>query len=216
MVLRMLSSRRMLTPSGSQRAALPVLTGLKVRRRSAACVCALLVLALGISACGSDSSDSTTTSTLSAVQEANNLVEQGLHAASIGQTQTAIADFQAAISKDPANPLPYYDLGVIYQETLKNPTLAAEYYNKAILADPTDKPAIYNLAILETPRNPGEAINLYYQILKIDPKDADSLFNVGLLLVKNRATAATGRTDLLKAIALDPSLRSRVPKNVKL
>ena len=46
-----------------------------------------------------------------------------------------------------------YDLGVIYQK-LNNPTAAANYYTKALLVDSTYKPALYNLAIVETTRHP--------------------------------------------------------------
>lgn len=211
----MLFARKMLVPAKKRHSIISSLDRPQVGRRIAASLGVLLAVGIGAAACGSNSSDSTTT-TLSAVEQSNTLVEQGLHAASIGQVQQAVADFKAAISRNPVNAVPYYDLGVIYQQRLNQPALAAEYYNKALLANPTDTAALYNLAILDTSTDPQEAINLYYRILKVDPNDADTLFNVGLLLVKTKATAATGRADLRKAIKLDPSLASRVPKNVKL
>jgi tetratricopeptide (TPR) repeat protein len=144
---------------------------------------------------------------------ANASVSRGLRAESSGQPQQAISDFKAAVAVDPADPIAYYDLGVMYQQYVKDPTQAATYYNRAILADSSYRPALYNLAILESPSNPQGAISLYNQLLKINPNDSNVLFNLGLLLI-NQGQQAQGQSDVNKAVAINPALKSRVPAGV--
>lgn len=149
----------------------------------------------------------------SASSSASSFIAQGLSAESSGQTQQAINDFHSAVSKDPTNAISYYDLGVLYQQRLNQPGQASDEYNKALLANPNYKPALFNLAILDTSTSPQSAISLYNQLLKIDANDANVNFNLGLLLYDEGQTAQ-GILHLQKAIVLDPSLRTRVPKNV--
>lgn len=180
----------------------------QVRKRRlgrAAIPASLAAIALFAAACSS--SPSTPSS------EANSLISQGLAAESHNQVQQAVSDFNQAAAKNPSSAIPYYDLGVVYQEKLSEPAQAQSEYSKATLADSTYRPALFNLAILETASNPGNAINLYNQLLKLNPNDANVLFNLGLLLIAQNQ-AATGHADLKKAISLDPSLASRVPKGI--
>ena len=72
---------------------------------------------------------------------------------------------------------------------------------------------MFNLATLEASSNPQNAITLYNQLLKLKPNDANVLFNLGLLLIAQNQPV-TGHADLKKAISLDPSLSSRVPKGI--
>lgn len=168
----------------------------------------LIVIALFAAACGSSSP--------SPSSAADSLIVQGLKAESHGQTQQALSDFQASVKKDPTNAVGYYDLGVIYQEYLGNPTQSAAEYNKALLVSPNYKPAMYNLATVEAASDPQGAIGLYNQLLKLNPKQSNVLFNLGLLLVaqSNSVDQLSGHVDLKNAIALDPSLASRLPKGV--
>jgi tetratricopeptide (TPR) repeat protein len=171
------------------------------------------VLALGLIAAACNSSSDSGDS--SAAASANALTAQGLKAETSGQIQQAVKDFNAAIAKDPVNQVPYFDLGTIYQEHLSDPTQAAAYYNKALLADPNYKPALYNLATLEATTNPQGAITLYNQLLKLDPKQPSALFNLGLLLIQqNQNEVLQGHQYLKQAIALEPSLTSRVPAGI--
>ena len=139
-------------------------------------------------------------------------IAQGLSAQSAGHTQQAIDDFNAAAKASPTNPIPYYDLGVIYQQYLKDPANAAAEYNKAILANSGYKAAIYNLAILDTPANPQAAISLYQELVKLNPNDSNVLFNLGLLLHAN-GQATEGQTDISKAVLINPALSKRIPAN---
>jgi Tfp pilus assembly protein PilF len=167
---------------------------------------ALLALSLLTTAC---SGGSTPTSS----SPGNAFITDGLNAEAAGQVQQAIKDFNSAVSANPASPVGYYDLGVVYQQRLNDETKAADEYNKSVLADPNYKPALYNLAILNTQSNPQQAIALYNQLLKINPNDPNVNFNLGLLLIA-QGQAAQGHADLTKAIFLNPALKSRVPSGI--
>ncbi len=165
---------------------------------------ALLGFALLGAACGNSSSPTS---------DSNSLIVKGLAAEKHGQAQEALSDFKKAASENPASAVPYYDLGVVYQQSLNDPQQAANEYNKAILINPRFKPALFNLAILDTSSNPPEAMYLYSELLKLNPNDANVLFNLGLLqLTQNESLQ--GHANLTKAIALDHSLAARVPKGI--
>lgn len=168
----------------------------------------LLSLATVTAACGGGSGNSDATS-----NSAKTLITQGLRAQSSGNMQQAIRDFAAAASKEPTSPLPYYNIGVIYQEYLKKPSEAATYYEKALHADAKYKSALFNLAVLNTSTNPQTAINFYNRLLAINPNDPNVLFNLGLLLIGGGHTTQ-GEADVQKAVALNPALRKRVPAGV--
>jgi tetratricopeptide (TPR) repeat protein len=165
----------------------------------------LVGLTLAVAACGGGSPAPSS--------QATTLISQGLTAESQGQIGPAINDFNAAAAKNPTNAIPYYDLGVAYQLRLNEPAKAVTEYNKAILADSTYKPALYNLAILETKGDPQDAINLYGQLLKLNPNDPTVNFNLGLLLLSQNLTTQ-GHADIQKAIFLKPALKSRLPAGV--
>jgi Flp pilus assembly protein TadD len=187
-------------PRGSSRTSRPT------RYLLAPALAAVAVIAVACnSGSGSDSSS------------ASGLISQGLSAESSGQTQQAVKDFQAAVAKNPTDAIAYYDLGVIYQQNLNESTQAAAEYNKAILANPKYKPALFNLAIINTQSDPQTAVSLYNKLLTINPKDPNVLFNLGLLLISQNSSATTllqGHEYLKQAITIDPSLASRVPKGI--
>jgi tetratricopeptide (TPR) repeat protein len=168
---------------------------------------AILTLGLIAAACGNSGDSSPTAS-------ANALVSQGLTAETSGQIQQALQDFNAAVAKNPVSPVAYFDLGTIYQEHLSNSTQAATEYNKALLADPNYAPAMYNLATLEASSDPQGAISLYNQLLKLNPKQPSVLFNLGLLMIQQNDQVLQGHAYLKQAIALQPSLASRVPAGI--
>jgi tetratricopeptide (TPR) repeat protein len=167
----------------------------------------LVSLGILVAACGNSGSPTTGRSS------ANTDVTQGLAAERSGQTQQAIKDFQSALTADPTDAVPYYDLGVIYQLYLKQPSQAASEYNKALLANSSYRPAIYNLAIIETASNPQGAIALYQQLLTFNPNDSNVLFNLGLLL-HAQGQPTQGQADVSKAVLINPALKSRVPAGI--
>ena len=147
---------------------------------------ALGAIALVAVACSSGGDSGTSSS-------ASGLISQGLSAESAGQTQQAVKDFTAAVAKDPTNAIAYYDLGVIYQQNLSNSAQAATEYNKALLANPSYKPALFNLAIVDTQSDPQAAVTLYNKLLAINPKDPNVLFNLGLLMIsQNNSSSLQG------------------------
>jgi type IV pilus assembly protein PilF len=174
------------------------------RRSGVLLVPAILAVAVLAGACNSSPS---------ATSASDSSLTAGLKAENSGQAQQALKDFNAAAAKNPTSAVPYYDLGVVYQEQLKNPTQAAVEYNKALLADPKYKSAMFNLATIETTTSPLNAITLYQKLLTLNPNDANTLFNLGLLLYGN-GQMAQGQVDLAKAISLDPGLKSRLPAGV--
>jgi Tfp pilus assembly protein PilF len=173
-------------------------------------VCALAVVALAAAACstnGSNGSSATPSGT------ANQLVGAGLAAQQQGLVAQAKQDYQAAIGKDPNNKYAYYDLGVIYG-LAQDSTDASTNYRRALVIDPNFKPALFNMAVLETSSDPHGAIALYQQLLQLNPNDANVNFNLGLLLIA-QGQPAQGHADLSKAIQIDPSLSSRLPAGTK-
>lgn len=171
---------------------------------------ALGALACVVAACTSGGGSSSTNTTAS---PANALIVQGLSAQQHGQTKQAVQDFTAALAKDPNNVTAHYDLGVIYQQYQNNARQAAAEYNKAISVSSNYKPALYNLALLETKSDPHGAVTLYNKLLVLNPKDPNVLFNLGLLLISLN-DPVEGHADLKQAIALNPSLAGRVPAGV--
>jgi tetratricopeptide (TPR) repeat protein len=149
----------------------------------------------------------------SALSAANALIAQGLRAESSGKVQQAAADFRAAAAKDPKDAVPYYDLGVLYQQVAHDPTQAAMDYKKALSIDHTFRQSMFNLAIVDTPTQPQAAMNLYNELLVQNPRDANAYFNLGLLLIA-QGQAVPGHATLKKAIVLNPALAKKVPAGI--
>ncbi len=166
---------------------------------------ALLALGLFAVSCGSSSP--------SGPSPAASLVSKGLSAEAAGQTQQALKDFMAAIAKDHTDAKANYELGVLYQQRLNKPALAADAYKNALKDEPKYKSAMFNLAILDTQTNPQAAQNLYTELLLLNRNDPNVLFNLGLLLISENQPIP-GHAALKKAIALDPSLARRVPAGI--
>ncbi len=144
---------------------------------------------------------------------ANALISEGIHAESIGHFQQAVRDFRSAAAADPRGAAPYYQLGVLYQQKLKDPTQAAAAYKRALSIKPRYWSAMFNLAIVDTPTQPTAALNLYNDIVLNNRNDASAYFNLGLLLI-HQLQPIPGHEALKKAIELDPSLAQRVPTGI--
>ncbi len=146
----------------------------------------------------------------SASSKANSLIQDGITAAKQGNGAAAIADYQAAVTADPLSAVAYYDLGVAYGE--KDEVAASRAaFSKALLINPRYKAALYDLAVLDTPTEPTTAYTLYRQLVNLYPNSPNALFNLGLLL-DHMGNKTGGAAAIAKAVALDPSLASRVPK----
>lgn len=169
-----------------------------------------VVASLTLSACSSSKTPSGSPQTL---------LNDGVAAANAGNLSQARIDYQAVVKADPTNKdeleqIAWFDLGVIDQKE-GNASAAQSEYQQALVLDPKYTNALYNLAVLETTANPQNAINLYQQVLALAPKDPNSMWNLGLLLYRT-GQVTQGRTYLNQAIALAPSLASKLPAGVTL
>ncbi len=179
------------------------------RLRAVAVGVVALALALTLASCSSSPAALTPSESLNA----------GLVAFSQANFSQARADYEAVLQNDPGNKyglnkIAWYDLGVLDQRIGRAAEASSEY-QQALVLDPKYTSALYNLAILQTLKDPSNAISLYEQALATSPKDPNIQWNLGLLLY-NRGHLAKGRALLKSAMKISPSLKSRLPKHVKL
>jgi tetratricopeptide (TPR) repeat protein len=84
----------------------------------------------------------------------------------------------------------YYQLGVVYQQQ-KQPEIASEYYQKALLLAPNDADARNNLgSIWFEQRQLEAAFNCYQQLLEMNPNLASIYNNLGSVLYAQNQVAA--------------------------
>jgi tetratricopeptide (TPR) repeat protein len=128
-----------------------------------------------------------------------------------GITQTNSKDWSAATSTfhkvlalSPGNVYANYNLGVIAQTT-GDPAGALAYYIKAVAADKTFTPAMFNEAILLEDSAPQQAIALYQQIVRINPKASTAYLRMAFVQA-GQGDLTDARANDAKAVALDPSL----------
>ena len=140
-------------------------------------------------------------------------VNAGLEAHSAGDLALAAENYNTALEYDPTNKFAFYNLALL-DEAAGNYGLAEDKYRSAIESDSEYGPALFNLAILRTASDDAdEAVSLYKRVVRADKKDAAAWLNLGLLL-REQGQERTGSEDVLRAIALDPSLedpRAAVP-----
>jgi tetratricopeptide (TPR) repeat protein len=164
-------------------------------------------LALGpvlvvVAACGSSSA--------TPAQGAAALVTQGLKAQLSGDLATAASDYQQAIHLDGSSMVAHYDLGTVYDEQ-RNSAQAITEYQAALVIDPTFPDALFNLAVDTAGTNPQSASVLYSRVVSLQPNYAAAWLNLGFALM-TQGDGVQARKDWAKAIALDPTLASRLPK----
>jgi tetratricopeptide (TPR) repeat protein len=165
-------------------------------------VLGLLVWGLSLVACSSDPAPTG--------GEAGDVLRQALQAHADGNLDEAADLYKKVLVLDPENKFAYYNLGLIHQ-TEGRLGAAAENYGFAIAIDPAFGPALFNLATVRTAEGAnGEAIDLYRQVLEINPDNAAAHLNLGFLLV-DTGKRKEGKTELAKAVELDPTLESRIP-----
>ena len=137
-------------------------------------------------------------------------MKAGLTAHAEGDLSAAADDYNTALEYDATNKFAFYNLALI-DETQGNYGLAEDKYRSALESDPTYEPALFNLAILRTARDDNdEAISLYERAAAADKSDAAAWLNLGLLL-RAEGRERAGDKDVLRAIALDPTLVDPAP-----
>ena len=169
-------------------------------------------LLLGVTACGGgDTGGNDAASVAPDDKLAAEALDAGLKAHAAGNLDAATAAYNKTLQYDAKNKYAFYNLALI-DEANGNYGLAEEKYRAALKSDPSYEPSLFNLAILRTARNdPKEAISLYQRAVAADKKDAAAWLNLGLLLRENGEERA-GDKDVLRAIALDPTLTDPAPK----
>jgi tetratricopeptide (TPR) repeat protein len=177
---------------------------LRGRLLRAAAIPAIVVLGATACSSGGSSSDAGATTAPNA-SKALAALNAGLKAQTAGDLTAATADYNTTLKYDATNKYAFYNLALI-DEASSNYGLAEAKYRSAIKTDAKYEPALFNLAILRTGPDPKEAISLYKSAVAANPKDAAAWLNLGLLERTNNAVR-TGDKDVLKAIALDPSLK---------
>lgn len=138
------------------------------------------------------------------------LVGQGMKLLGQGKTGAATQAFQAAVARNMANPVAYYDLGVLYQRQ-DNIRQAEREYSLAIHYGPADVPALYNEAGLLVNAYPALAVFYYHRIIHVKPNSPTAYLNLGLVEATNTSERKRALADLAQAVKLDPALRADVP-----
>ncbi len=189
----------------------PISTRAMRLARGVCCIGAIAVSGALLAGCGSSSSSSSSSTTPTTPAQ---LFSAGFAAQNAGNHQLAATYFSEVLATYPKDANAAYDLGVA-EGSLGNIAAAEAAYQRALVIKPNMTSALFNLADAQSGANPDAAIATFRRLLKILPTDADTQFNLGILLVA-RGNVAEGKTFLGKAIKARPSLRSRVPSNIKL
>jgi tetratricopeptide (TPR) repeat protein len=168
------------------------------RRRAAFAVAPLLVI---LAACGAQSTPAQTSA---------NLVTQGLKAQLSGDAATAEHDYLQAIALNPNSDVAHFDLGTVYDEQAHK-TQAVQEYQMALVIAPNFADALFNLAVDTAGTNPPSAEELYSKVVSLQPSFAAAWLNLGFTLL-SEGKAGQAQTDWAKAVAIDPTLASRLPK----
>jgi Flp pilus assembly protein TadD len=143
-------------------------------------------------------------------QAATTLVTQGLKAQLSGDLATAASEYQQAIHLDGSNMVAHYDLGTVYDQQRSSAQAITEY-QAALVIDPTFPDALFNLAVDTAGTNPQSASVLYSRVVSLQPNYAAAWLNLGFALM-TQGDGVQAKADWAKAIALDPTLASRLPK----
>lgn len=176
-----------------------------------------MAVGLGFVSTGCGGSSTHKTAAARAAATAN--VDATLHAAQqaqhAGRLAEAKREYEHVLDEDEANDDALYGLGLIAQRRGDTKT-AERYWLLALIANGNFRPAVSSLAALASRRNNlDEAQWLYGQLAHLDPNDAEAHFQLGLVYLRD-GHPATGGLELLKAVKLDPALRARIPKSVRL
>ena len=81
----------------------------------------------------------------------------------------------------------------------------------ALVIAPNFADALFNLAVDTAGANPPSAEELYSKVVSLQPSFAAAWLNLGFTLL-SQGKADQARADWAKAIAIDPTLASRLPK----
>ncbi|MHA1449377.1 MAG: tetratricopeptide repeat protein [Candidatus Hodarchaeales archaeon] len=112
------------------------------------------------------------------IKLAKRLIEDGLKYETEEEIEKSIESYKKAIELDPRDPLPYYNLGVIYSRLGKT-KLMHEVYEQALLLKPDYDKVLYNLGCFYgQQKQPEKAIEYYKKALDVNPEYGFAIFNM--------------------------------------
>jgi tetratricopeptide (TPR) repeat protein len=164
----------------------------------------LLALLVGVAVLGAGCGSGSSTDTSGSSSAVSTLLKEGINEANTNRLGQATTAFEDALRVSPNNTYALYDLGVIDQK--RHDTAGAlSYYDRAISADGSYTPAMYNKAILLEGGDPGAALGIYKRIVKLNPNASTAYLRMAFIY------AGQGKRTLAKearatAIALEPRL----------
>lgn len=133
-------------------------------------------------------------------------IEQGVTHYERGDRNKALAAFGEAIGLDPANPLPYYNIGIInYEDGVYRD--AVEDFRMAISVSPPDftDPLVNHGVASAALRRIEAAIASYSKAIKANPGDADAYYNRGLAYQRLRSTDRARSTAEIRQVDESPA-----------
>jgi tetratricopeptide (TPR) repeat protein len=148
-----------------------------------------------------------------AASDANMLLRKGIDCGERGDFAGAQRAFRSVVALDQKNKLAWYNLGIIAGTGVRTAEAVADY-DRAIRADPSYTPALYNEAVLIETAHPMKAIALYRRIVATNPRASTAYLHLGRTLARQKDNAAA-RDAFAHAIAVDPTLLDYVPQKFR-
>ncbi|MFI2458191.1 tetratricopeptide repeat protein [Streptomyces sp. NPDC019539] len=145
------------------------------------------------------------------VLNAHALLQAGLLQTQYRDLDGAEATFKRVLEMDPENKLAWYNVGVVSAQDGR-PADALKAYDSALEIDPSFTSALFNQAVLLKRNDPDRAITLLKRTVSINPKASTAYFQLGETLAR-KGREGQARDAYRRAVAVDPSLRSEVPKS---
>ncbi|MGC4749597.1 tetratricopeptide repeat protein [Micromonospora sp. DT201] len=177
------------------------------------------VLLAGVPACSEKPADKPPTSNAGNSGKADgdtntdtapaDLLKLGVEQGQAGNIDAAKATFEKVVAAEADNKFAWFNLGFIAQSR-NQADEAVDNYDKALAADASYKPALYNKAIALEGKAPTTSIEIYRKVVSIDDKSSTAYLRLGMLLSQSGDDAAA-RNAFQSAIRLDKGLTSAVP-----
>jgi tetratricopeptide (TPR) repeat protein len=138
--------------------------------------------------------------------DVNTYLQQGLQAFRKGRLKEAAEAYQKAAALDPANPVPYKNLGITYV-LMKHYREAIDPFEKAVALRPSSAAYHYYLArAYQLAKNYPKAIEIFQGTIELDPRNAKAHMRLGELYGREQERLPEAIEMLKRSIALEPNL----------